>query len=294
MSRSVVSERLLAEHVQRLGERHPPIPLDSVDRTVRDPWRVRTEYGPVVEYLSRVELEVDRNVLELLTLLPGVHETDRTFFADVWQPQEIHHGLILDRLQQDLGMPAATPDTTTITPKIRILGALSHLPPIHDVVRLLYYLTGAATEKSAVLAYNRLSRGMLALGETAIAQTIVNPIKRQEPGHFAYYQMSAMSMVQQAVLAPWQLWLAGVMRRRSFGVVGAGNADQRAGFGGVMVSLRFDDDVRSYARDISVVETQLLWAQHQGMRVPPYVMAALREALALHDEAQPVRRLVPV
>jgi len=294
MSRSVVSERLLAEHVQRLRERHPPIPLDSVDRTVHDPWQVRTQYGHVIDYLSRVELEVDRNVLELLTLLPGVHETDRTFFADVWQPQEIHHGLILDRLQQDLGMPAATPDTTTITPKIRILGALSHLAPIHEVVRVLYYLTGAATEKSAVLAYSRLSRGMLALGETAIARTIVSPIKRQEPGHFAYYQMSAMSMVQHGVLAPWQLWLAGILRRRSFGVVGAGNAQQRARFGGVMVALGFDDDIHSYARDIAVVESQLLWAQHHGMQVPPYVLAALREALALHGEAQPLPLVVPV
>jgi len=283
----VVTQSSLAAHVQRLGERHPPIRLDSVDRTIHSPHRVRQAYGHVIDYLARVELEVDRNVLELLTLLPGVHDTDRTFFTDVWQPQEIHHGLILDRLQQDLGIPAAAPDTTTITPKIRLLGALSHLRPIHEVIRFLYYLTGAATEKSAVLAYNRLSAGMSALGESAIASTIVGPIKRQEPGHFAYYQMSALSMVQHGALSPWQLRLAGILRRRSFGVVGANSQSQRADFGGVMVSLGLDDDVNSYARDISVVESQLLWDQHHGMRVPSYVLAALREALDLHGERSP-------
>ena len=28
-----------------------------------------------------------------------------TFYRDVWGPQEIQHGLILDRLQEDLGWP---------------------------------------------------------------------------------------------------------------------------------------------------------------------------------------------
>jgi hypothetical protein len=286
MARPLVSPNALRVHVEQLAERHAPIPLDSVDRTVHDPTAVRERYGHVIDYLARVELEVDRNVLELLTLLPGVTDTDRTFFADVWQPQEIQHGLILDRLQQDLGMPAAVPDTTTLSGKVRVLGALSHLHPVHEVVRLLYYLTGAATEKSAVLAYNRLSAGMVELGETAVQRTVVGPIKRQEPGHFAYYQMSATSMVQHGVLAPWQLRLAGILRSRSFGVVGAGSRAQRAAFGGVMVSLGLDDDVDGYARDIAVVEARLLWSQQQGMRVPSYVLAALREALTLHSTAE--------
>ena len=59
------------------------------------------EFGHVIDYLARVELEVDRNVLELLVLLPEVDEINKTFCADVWQPQEIQHGLILDRLYRE-------------------------------------------------------------------------------------------------------------------------------------------------------------------------------------------------
>ena len=45
-------------------------------------------------------LEVDRNVLELTTLLPDPPEIDRRFYADVWQPQEIQHGLVLDEFSR--------------------------------------------------------------------------------------------------------------------------------------------------------------------------------------------------
>jgi hypothetical protein len=47
--------------------------------------------------------------LELLALLPEADEINKTFYANVWQSQEIQHGLILDRLQQDLGRTAASP-----------------------------------------------------------------------------------------------------------------------------------------------------------------------------------------
>ncbi|MCT4574329.1 hypothetical protein N3930_46245, partial [Bacillus thuringiensis] len=80
-----------------------------VDRTVKNPQAVVEQYAEVLNYLARVELEVDRNVLELLVLLPDVEEKDRYFYEDVWQPQEIQHGLILDRLQQDIGLPPAEP-----------------------------------------------------------------------------------------------------------------------------------------------------------------------------------------
>ena len=139
----------LAEHVDRLAVEHPPIPLESVDYTVRQPDLLRDRFGHVLDYMARVELEVDRNVLELTTLLPDPPEVDRYFYADVWHPQETHHGLILDRLQVELGRPPATPNLDSISLKLRILGGLAHLPSFQDVVRMLYYLTGMATERSA-------------------------------------------------------------------------------------------------------------------------------------------------
>src|SRR5450759_3287437 len=89
MARSQVSMTPVIDHVLKLEDEHPPLRLDSVDRTIVNPAVVRERFAPVIDYVARVELEVDRNVLELLALLPGVSEVDRYFYQDVWQPQEI-------------------------------------------------------------------------------------------------------------------------------------------------------------------------------------------------------------
>jgi len=83
-----------------------------------------------------------------------------------------------------------------------------------------------ATERSAVLAYNLLHDGVAEMGESAVAETIVAPIRRQEPGHFALYKMSAIGLAGQ--LAPWQRWLVRRLRQLSFAPVGANDDAQRA------------------------------------------------------------------
>jgi hypothetical protein len=282
--RQQITQRKIAEHVQRLGERYPPIRLDSVDRTIKRPSLVAKKFGHVIDYLARVELEVDRNVLELLVLLPDVDAINKTFYADVWQPQEIQHGLILDRLQQDLGRPPAKPYLEVSFP-IKILGALAHLKPMQDIAKLMYFLTGASTERQAVLAYNKINSGMKELGETAISETIITPIKQQEPGHFAFYQMSATAMIQDKVLKPWQLFLTRVMREKSYNLVGTNKMKQyKADMGGVMADLGLDDDLEGYAREVGRVENRLLWAHKQGMEFPPYILKALKESVELYRE----------
>jgi hypothetical protein len=284
MPRQRITQSKIAEHVQRLGELYPPISLDSVDRTIKRPGVVARKFGHVIDYLARVELEVDRNVLELLVLLPDVDETNKTFYADVWQPQEIQHGLILDRLQQDLDRAAAKPYLEVSFP-IKVLGALAHLKPIQDVAKLIYFLTGASTERQAVLAYNQINRGMQELGETAISETIITPIKQQEPGHFAFYQMSATAMIQDKVLRPWQLFLTRVMREKSYHLVGTNRMKQyQADMGGVMADLGLDSDLEGYAREVGRVENRLLWAHKQGMEFPPYILKALKESVDLYRE----------
>ncbi|KRF01010.1 GTP-binding protein LepA [Nocardioides sp. Soil777] len=273
------TELRLAAHVDRLGEEHPPIELASVDWTVHDPAAFSARFGHVLDYMARVELEVDRNVLELVTMLPDPPEVDRRFYADVWQPQEIRHGLILDELQTRVGRPPATPDLDTVSAKLRVLGVLGHLDRVQDVTRMLYYLTGMATERSAVLAYNLLHDGVVEMGETAVAETVVAPIRRQEPGHYAFYKMSAIGLAEQ--LAPWQRWLVRRLRQLSFAPVGANDAAQRADFGDVMETLGISDDLEDFTETIARVERDLLWAQADGMRVPPYVLAAFRDAAEL-------------
>ncbi|BAK34176.1 hypothetical protein MLP_11620 [Microlunatus phosphovorus NM-1] len=284
MPRQPITQQKIAEHVQRLGDLYPPIPLGSVDRTIKDPRAVAAKFGHVIDYLARVELEVDRNVLELLCLLPDVDDTNKTFYADVWQPQEIQHGLILDRLQQDLGRTAAEPHLE-VSFKIKILGALANLPAIQDVAKLLYFLTGASTERQAVLAYNQINTGLQELGETAITETIITPIKQQEPGHFAFYQMSATAMIQDNVLQPWQLYVARLMREKSYNLVGTNAMDRyKADMGGVIVDLGLNADLEGYAREVGRLEARLLWANRNGMEFPPYILKALRESVDLYEE----------
>src|SRR6478609_7364487 len=274
-----LNEMRLADHVDRLGLEHPPIDLATVEYAVRRPDLFNDRYGHVLDYMARVELEVDRNVLELSTLLPDPPEIDRRFYAEVWQPQEIRHGEILDELQVQLGRPGAAPDLTSIGAKMRILGALAHLDPFQDVCRMLYYLTGMATERSAVLAYNLLHDGVVELGETAIAQTVIAPIKRQEPGHYAFYQLSARGLWSQ--LAAWQRWMVRRMRSFSFAPVGANNDVQKADFGDLMGTLGIAERGDDFAGQIARVERDLLWAHRRGLTVPPYVAKAFREAVGL-------------
>lgn len=282
MPRQLITPAKIRDHVKRLGELYPPIPVDAVDFTVARPQLLRERFGHVLDYLARVELEVDRNVLELLVLLPDVDETNKMFYADVWHPQEIQHGLILDKLQQDLGMPPSDPDNEVSLP-IKMLASLAHFKPIQEVVRFMYFLTGASTERQAVLAYNTLTDGLKEMGEDAIAKTLIHPIKQQEPGHFAFYQMSATSMIQHQVLKPWQVFLARVLRERTYGLVGTNrNALRKAQYGGVVTALGLIDDLDGYAREIGRVESRLLWASRKGMEIPPYIFKALRESVALY------------
>jgi hypothetical protein len=282
--RQHITAAKIAEHVQRLGELYPPIRLDSVDRTIKNPDLVKRRFGHVIDYLARVELEVDRNVLELLTLLPDVDDTNKRFYAEVWQPQELQHGRILDRLQTDLGHAPAQPHLE-VSFRIKIMGALAGLKPIQDIAKLLYYLTGASTERQAVLAYNSINDGLKEIDESAISETIINPIKQQEPGHFAFYQMSATAMIQDRVLRPWQLFLTRVLREQSYNLVGTNAVPQyKADMGRVMVDLGVDRDLSGYAREVGRVESRLLWAHKQGLEFPPYILRALRESVDLYRE----------
>ncbi|WP_203567558.1 GTP-binding protein LepA [Aestuariimicrobium ganziense] len=280
---AVITDRTLMDHVLRLGEQHPPIRLESADRTIHDPAAVRERFAGVIDYLARVELEVDRNVLELLTILPNVREVDRIFYQDIWYGQEMAHGYLLDQLQGDLGMEPAEP-FMTVPIRMKLLGAMAHLEPVQEISRMLYYLTGASTERQAVLAYSSLTKELNRMGERAIAETIIHPIKQQEPGHFAFYQMSATRMVQQQVLSPWQVFVAQQLRSRTFTLVGVDYVKKyQRDMGGVLVGLGMDQELEVYAREIGRLEARLLWANRNGMQFPPYFLKALRESVEMYQ-----------
>lgn len=274
------SRSRLTAHVDRLGSEHPPIDPDTVDYTVRRPELVARRYGGVLNYMARTELEVERNVLELNALLPDPPEIDRRFYQQVWGPQEARHGQILDELQARIGRPPAATDLTTVSVKLRLVGLLAELTPVQDVVRMLYYLTGMTTERSALLAYHRLHDGLHAMGERAIAASVIAPIRRQEPGHYAFYQMSAQLLWRQ--LTGWQRWLVRCLRAISFSPVGAKTSGQVADAGQMMLDLGVDgpDSAARFAMQVARVECDLLHAADQGMTVPPYVARAFSAAVA--------------
>ncbi|GAB3676766.1 GTP-binding protein LepA [Angustibacter aerolatus] len=284
MSTPRADDQRIRDHVTRLGELHPPIDPASADYSMRDVAAVRDRFADVLAYMARVEMEVERNVLELAVLLPGSSDVDRTFANDVWSPQEERHGVLLDTLVGHLGLPPVQADLDTVSPKVRLLGALAHLPALHEVIRLLYYLTGAATERSATIAYQSMSASLAEMGEHALRETVVDAIKAQEPGHFAFYRLSATHLVQSGALSPWQLHLARFLRSRTFGPVGANGAEQRTDSGAVLVQLGLEDRIEHHVRDIARVESQLLWAQREGMAVPPYALRAFREAAERYRE----------
>jgi hypothetical protein len=172
-----------------------------------------------------------------------------------------------------------------VSAKIKVLGALGRVDRLQDVTRMLYYLTGMATERSAVLAYNLLHDGVRELDEPAVCDTIVAPIRRQEPGHYAFYKLSAQGLSAQ--LQPWQRWLVRRLRTLSFAPVGVNNDEQRADFGDLLLTLGISDDVDSFVETIARVERELLWARDSGMRVPPYILAEFRAAV----DAAEARRL---
>ena len=128
----------------------------------------------------------------------------------------------------------------------------------------MYFLTGASTERQAVLAYNKINHGHARiLGVTAISETIISPIKQQEPGTLRVStKMSATAMIQDKVLKPWQLFLTRVMREKSYHLVGTNKMKRyKADMGGVMADLGLDNDLEGYAREVGRVENRLLWAQ---------------------------------
>ncbi|WP_041546048.1 MULTISPECIES: hypothetical protein [unclassified Nocardioides] len=51
-------------------------------------------------------------------------------------------------------------------------------------------------------------------------------------------------------------------------------------FGAVLHTLGVDRDTDEFAEQVARVERDLLWAHRRGLRVPPYVTRAFRDAVA--------------
>lgn len=103
------------------------IRLDTADRTVHDIAVVRAAYGHVINYSSRVELEVDRNVLELLTLLPDFDPLRLTRHLPTPSVRWLHPAGRVGRLRRVHRLIPAS----SVGHVLRI-----GLEPVHDVLQI--------------------------------------------------------------------------------------------------------------------------------------------------------------
>jgi hypothetical protein len=97
--------------------------------------------------------------------------------------------------------------------------------------------------------------------------------------------MSATQMIQDEVLAPWQLYVARVLREKGFALVGTNYVPRyEANLGGLMIGLGIDLELEKYAKDVGRLEAKLLWANKNGMEFPPYFLEALRQSVDMYRE----------
>ena len=136
---------------------------------------------------------------------------------------------------------------------------------------MLYYLTGMATERSAVLAYNLLHDGVIEIGEHG--RRADRDRADQAPGARPLRLLPALGARPLGRSSPPGSggWCAGCASL-SFAPVGANNDDaegrlrRHAGDAGHRPS-----GSTTSPRQISRVERELLWAHRRGLTVPPYV-----------------------
>ena len=207
------------------------------------------------------------------------------FYADVWHPQEIRHGQILDELQVRLGR-----DRRRRRPRHR-LGQDPRPrragPPRPDPGRRAGCSTTSPARRPSAPRCSPTTcctTGSPSSARPPSAETIVAQIKRQEPAHHAFYTMSARGLNRAARA------LAALARtppaHAVFAPVGANNPEQTADFGDLMMALGIDRDLERFATAVSRVEPELLGAAGKGLPVPEYVLRAFRDAV----EAAQARR----
>ena len=275
------TELRLVEHVARIGEEHPPIDLGTVDFTVRNPRLLAKRFGHVLDYMARVELEVDRNVLELITMLPDPPEIDRTFYADVWQPQEIQHGLILDELQVRLG-----PDNAVDRPRPRLgedQDPRRPVPPRPDPGRRADALLpdrdgdralGGAGLQPAARRGHRPRRD----GGRARRSSARSAARSPRTTRSTRCPRAALA----AQLSGWQKWLVRRLRRISFAPSAPTTTSQKADFGDLIRTLGIDRTSTSFADpDLPGRARAAVGAGPRACGSPTTSPSAFREAVEL-------------
>jgi hypothetical protein len=256
-----------------------PIPYDSVDFTIRNPDRLKDELGWTFAYFGRVEGEVAAE--PLMTMMPRLgteykgYKSHGAEFLEVWVAQEQAHAAIFDGLQRELGLTPLVPNIET-SPMHHFAGALGRLSTsLHAVLEMVYLTRGAMHEKLTFIGYERMAEKLKHMGEIALFETIIRPVRRQEAGHLGYYRQAAA--IIKTHLNTWQLALARRISIKTYSPVGAGHPDDKAHFGHVAGAL-VGEDLPQFTDPIQHVAQELL-TNDQYTDVPKFVLKALKECV---------------
>lgn len=256
-----------------------PISLDEVDFTINNPERLRDELGRTFRYFARVEGEVAYD--PLIAMMPRLgteyngYRSHGTEFIKIWVDQEQAHSAIFENLQSHLGIEPA-PINIESSIHNRMAGMIGKLSPaLHGVLELTYLTRGAMHEKLTFIGYERMAEKLLALGETALHETIIKPIRRQESGHLGYYKQSAVELKNH--LKPWQIRMAAKLSVATYAPVGAGGKNDKPDFGHVADTL-VGDELEKFAGPIqSIAETMLTTDAKETL--PSFVISSLHECV---------------
>ncbi|MDQ3123237.1 MAG: hypothetical protein M3Q14_00940, partial [bacterium] len=252
----------MSEHISAKLDRleaSPPLALHDVDLNMCNPELVHDELGHVFTYFARVESEVISEPLQVMLPRLGTeyrgYESQGTRFLDIWVAQEQAHGEIFMQLQQKLDIVPEQPELE-VTRQDRILGLIGQASSaMHGVFEMIYLTRGAMHERLTFQGYELMAAKLKSLGEQALMESVIKPIRAQEAGHLGYYRAAAKEL--KAHLQPWQLWLARKLSVRSYAPVGARNEMQRAEFGHLAQTLA-GEGLDSFSSPIQTIGEELL------------------------------------
>jgi hypothetical protein len=256
-----VQQETLAARVGRIEE-DPPISLDAVDLTVRDPGPLVERFEEIFAYIATVEGAVPQNVAEITSLLPDLDEQDLRFLS-AWSTQELAHAAIFDALRAQLGLapctdgiPASSVVPDPVRPRLsfRAFGSLSASPWIQDVFKLIYLSRGAMHEHMTYDCYRHLGTHFDSYGEEALVRTVTEPIRRQEAAHLGYYRLAAST--HRLRLTPAQVGLARWITVHTYTPVGTAPCG-KGPTGRVFAGLA-GDDMDAVLDGVEAVADQLL------------------------------------
>ena len=268
------------EQKLHLLETKTPLDFESVSEAIariRNPEQLRDRLGHAIRYSQRVEAEVGDLGIE--TLLPQATDDYVGRFLTTWMPDELGHARAQDELLRALDLPVYESRPIDHIPfHNRIAGTLGTVSAhVYEIVSMMYHSIGAINERLAMGAYRQMTAIMTELGEVELAETLMNPMRRDEAAHLGYYRTYARQLRPR--LRSWQLALVRNVIVRTYAPVGAGKNADKAPMGRALHSMDMDPHDPAFAAAVEEIADELL--AKPGGHLPPFVQRSLQHCVEL-------------